>query len=167
MAGYFRTHPQDDMAFALRDCCPGWKELWILFWLTGSAPREQTVSSCPSEERECRGWEREEYGAGQETGPQGYLAFTAEDLTMLSPPGQHQHPPRLHSPRVPTKGDKDPHGHLAPKGRWKCLLQTRDPSGVSSQMPPQKKLRAVPVPALTSHWMQQDLSRVVGFQPQC
>lgn len=155
------------MAFALRDCCPGWKELWILFWLTGSAPREQTVSSCPSKERECRGWEREEYGAGQETGPQGYLAFTAEDLTVLSPPGQHQHPPRLYSPRVPTKGDKDPHGHLAPKGRWKCLLQTRDSSGVSSQMPPQKNLHAVPVPALTSHWMQQDLSRVVGLQPQC
>lgn len=167
MAGYSRTRPQDSRAFALRDCCPGCKELWILFWLTGSAPREQTVSSCPREEKECRGWEREEYGARQETGPQGYLAFTTEDPTVLSPPGQHQYPPCLHSPRVPTKGNKDPRGHLAQKGRWKCLLQTRDPSSVSSQMPSQNNLPAVPMSTLTSHRMQQDLSRVVGLQPQC
>lgn len=34
---------------------------------------------------------------------------------------------------------------------------------------PHKKicLQSPLMPALTSHWMQQDLSRVVGFQPQC
>lgn len=157
------TFPRTAGPLHLKDCCPGWKELWILFWLTSSTPREQTVSSCPKEEKECRGWEREEYGAGQETGPQGYLlAFTAEDPTVQSPPRADQHPTHLHSPRGPTKGNKDPHGHLAPKGRWKCLLQTRDPSRVSSQMPPQKDLPAVPTHARTHLPLD-----AAGSQPGC
>ena len=55
LAGCSRTRPQDSRAFAPRDHSPGWRGLWILFRLTGSAPREQTLSSCAGEEKGWRG----------------------------------------------------------------------------------------------------------------
>lgn len=91
-----------------------------------------------------------------------YQPSLLKTLLCEAPPEQQQHPPHLHSPRGPTKGDKDPHGHLDPKRRWQCPLQTREIPGVSPQMPPQKDLPAVP-----SHVRTHLPLDAAGSQPGC
>lgn len=48
--------------------------------------------------------------------PGVFQPLPPETLLGLSPPGQHQHPPRSHNPRVPTGGDKDPRATWPQKG---------------------------------------------------